>query len=165
MRSRRRLPRLWLVPVARKTRTMWQFVDQLDIRPHSVLDQSSPKPRTLSLTRTLLSAELLKVREAKARDRSRRGSLKARRVLRDLLFQDRLSPRLLEVTELSRSPRSCVADGFLFAMMSTKSKPTWRHATWNSADYMVCNRVEPQRSSLFQACQIVDCSSVMMPRA
>ena len=41
--------------------------------------------------------------------------------------------------------RSCVADDFLFAMMSTKSKPTWRHATWNSADYMVCTVVEPQK--------------------
>ena len=38
-----------------------------------------------------------------------------------------------------------MADGFLFAMMTTKSKPTWRHATWNSADYMVCTVVEPQK--------------------
>ena len=36
--------------------------------------------------------------------------------------------------------RSCVADGFLLAMMTTKYKPTWRHATWNSIDYMLCTR-------------------------
>ena len=35
--------------------------------------------------------------------------------------------------------------GFLLAMMTTKSKPTWRHATWNSADYMVCTIAEPQK--------------------
>ena len=41
--------------------------------------------------------------------------------------------------------RSRVADGFLLAMMTTKSKPTWRHATWNSADYTVCTAVKPQK--------------------
>ena len=34
---------------------------------------------------------------------------------------------------------------FPFAMMSTKSKPIWRHATWNTTDYMVCTVVEPQK--------------------
>ena len=41
--------------------------------------------------------------------------------------------------------RSCMANDFLFAMMSTKSKPAWRHSTWNGADYMICTVVEPQR--------------------
>ena len=41
--------------------------------------------------------------------------------------------------------RSCMADDYLFAMMSTKSKPTWRHSTWNGADYMICTVVEPQK--------------------
>ena len=43
----------------------------------------------------------------------------------------------------SQTPRTDRA-GFLFAMMSTKSKPTWRHATWNYSDYMVCTVIEPQ---------------------
>ena len=30
--------------------------------------------------------------------------------------------------------RSCVADGFLFVIMTSKSKSTWRYATWNSTD-------------------------------
>ena len=41
--------------------------------------------------------------------------------------------------------RSCMADDFLFALMSTKSKPTWRHSTWNGTDYMICTVVEPQK--------------------
>ena len=128
------------------------FVDPLDITLPSVQGQSSPKPRTASMTRTLLgrqrqngtnqhgrvkNTKLLKASKAKARDISRRESLRER-VLRDLLLQDRLSPRLLEQTAQPKSrpeARLCAADGFLFAMMSTKSKPTWRHATWNSADY------------------------------
>ena len=34
---------------------------------------------------------------------------------------------------------------FLFAMMSTKSKPTWRHSNWNGTDYMICTVAEPQK--------------------
>ena len=33
-------------------------------------------------------------------------------------------------------------------MMSTKSKPTWRHSTWNGTDYMICTVVEPQKKLL-----------------
>ena len=95
-----------------------------------------------------MSTKLLKARKAKARDRSRKEILRVR-ALRDLSLQDRLSHRLLEQTDLNlslnRKSRSRVADGFLFAMMSTKSKPTWRHATWNSSDYMVCTVIEPQK--------------------
>ena len=39
--------------------------------------------------------------------------------------------------------RSCMTNDFLFAMMSTKSKPTWRHSTWNDADYMICTVERP----------------------
>ena len=34
---------------------------------------------------------------------------------------------------------------FLFAMMRTKSKPTWRHSNWNGTDYMICTVAEPQK--------------------
>ena len=30
-------------------------------------------------------------------------------------------------------------------MMNTKSKPTWRHSTWDDADYMICTVAEPQK--------------------
>ena len=39
--------------------------------------------------------------------------------------------------------RSCMTNDFLFTMMSTKSKPTWRHSTWNG--YMICTVAEPQK--------------------
>ena len=29
--------------------------------------------------------------------------------------------------------------------MSTKSKPTWRHSTWNGIDYMICTVADPQK--------------------
>ena len=47
--------------------------------------------------------------------------------------------------DLSPKPeaRSCVANDYLFAMMSTKSKPTWRHSTWNGEDYVICTVSEP----------------------
>ena len=34
--------------------------------------------------------------------------------------------------------RSCMTTDFLFAMMNTKSKPAWRHSTWDDVDYMIC---------------------------
>ena len=41
--------------------------------------------------------------------------------------------------------RSCMTNDFLFTMMNTKSKPAWRHSTWNDADYMICTVAEPQK--------------------
>ena len=41
--------------------------------------------------------------------------------------------------------RSCMTNDFLFAMLSTKSKPTWRQSTWNGIGYMICTVVEPQK--------------------
>ena len=41
--------------------------------------------------------------------------------------------------------RSCMTSDFLFAMLTTKSKPTWRHSTWNGIDYMICTVAEPQK--------------------
>ena len=41
--------------------------------------------------------------------------------------------------------RSCMTSDFLFAMLSTKPKPTWRHSIWNGIDYMICTVVEPQK--------------------
>ena len=39
-----------------------------------------------------------------------------------------------------------MADDFLLAMITTKSKPTWRYSTWNGEDYMICTVVEPQKN-------------------
>ena len=41
--------------------------------------------------------------------------------------------------------RSCVTNDFLFAVVSTKSRPTWRHSTWNGVDYMISTLAEPQK--------------------
>ena len=38
-----------------------------------------------------------------------------------------------------------MTNDFLFAMMNTKSKPTWRHSTWDEVDYMICTVAEPQK--------------------
>ena len=38
-----------------------------------------------------------------------------------------------------------MTNDFLFAMMSTKSKPTWRHSTWNGTDYVICTVADPQK--------------------
>ena len=90
-------------------------------------------------------------RKERERSRSQKGSRKAR-VLREPSLPDRLKPRLLEVIDLIPKPDQkldhAVADNFLFAMMSTKSKPTWmswKHSTCNGADYMISTVVEPQK--------------------
>ena len=44
-----------------------------------------------------------------------------------------------------RETRSCMTNDFLFAMMSTKSKPTWRHSHWNGTGYVICTVAEPQK--------------------
>ena len=41
--------------------------------------------------------------------------------------------------------RSCMTSDFLFAMMSTKSKPAWRYSTCNGMDYMICTVAERQK--------------------
>ena len=41
--------------------------------------------------------------------------------------------------------RSCMTNDFLFALMSTKCKPTWRHSIWNRIDYVICTVAEPQK--------------------
>ena len=80
----------------------------------------------------LKNTKLQRVRKGKASDQSRKRS-RRERALQDLLPLDQP-----EAT-------SCVADGFLFAMRTNKTKPTWRHATWNSADYMVLTIADPQK--------------------
>ena len=41
--------------------------------------------------------------------------------------------------------RSCMTNDFLFAMITTKSKPTWRHSTWDGVDYVICTVIDPQK--------------------
>ena len=57
------------------------------------------------------------------------------------------SPTKSERSQPKSKPeaRSCMTNDFLFAMISTKSKPTWRHSTWNGIDYMICTVAEPQK--------------------
>ena len=41
--------------------------------------------------------------------------------------------------------RASMTNDFLFAMMTTKSEPTWRHSTWKGLAYVICTVVEPQK--------------------
>ena len=73
--------------------------------------------------------------------------------------KDKSAPRLITPRPSQSSPsqgdrprpkpkpeaRSCMTSDFFFAMLSTKSKPTWRHSTWNGTDYMICTMAEPQK--------------------
>ena len=76
-----------------------------------------------------------RLRKEKGKDLSLKGSPRAR-MCRD---RDRSQPKP------KPEARSCMTNDFLFAMLSTKSKPTWRHSTWNGTDYMICTVVEPQK--------------------
>ena len=35
-----------------------------------------------------------------------------------------------------------MTNDFLFAMISTKSKPTWRHSAWDGVDYVICTVID-----------------------
>ena len=72
--------------------------------------------------------------------RMRQGlSLQCRRRLHSSSKGDRSQPKA------KPEARTCMTNDFLFAMMSTKSKPTWRHSTWNGIDYVICAAAEPQK--------------------
>ena len=138
-----------------------QFVDQLVITLLNVLVQSSRRPRMLS-GMTLLSKRMSNGRTRRGRLRSTKLQ-KARRQRKKLKSKGNSKgkgpPRSVTPTPTqSQTPqndrpqpkakpeaRSCMTDDFLFAMMSAKSKPTWRHSNWNGIDYMICTVVEPQK--------------------
>ena len=114
------------------------------MRPHGITMKSNGR----SLLGRLKSRRHLRERKAKARGLSPRVNLKAR-VHRDRLHPDHRNLSLLEETDpqpkAKPEARSCMTSDFLFAMMSTKSKPTWRHSNWNGTDYMICTVAEPQK--------------------
>ena len=113
------------------------------LRLHGSKMRSSGK----TLSGRLRSMKRPRARKIKWRDLSQKGSLKARR-RRDLLLPghrrlhlrgDRSQPKA------KPEARSCMTNDFLFAMMSTKSKPTWRHSTWNGIDYIICTVADSQK--------------------
>ena len=134
-----------------------------NMSPPNVLVQSNPQPRMpsgmslLAIGKTLngrmingrqRSMRRLKVRKEREEALSPRANLKGR-LHRGLLLQGRhsSSPTKNERSQPKPKPeaRSCMTNDFLFAMMNTKSKPTWRHSTWDEVDYMICTVAEPQR--------------------
>ena len=144
-----------------------RFVDQLVITLLNVPIQSSRRPRMLS-GMTLLGKEDVewqdqtcqteeyeasKGKKGKGKKSKSKGKSKGKGAPRSI------TPRPTQ----SQTPRndrphpkakpeacSCMTDDFLFAMMSAKSKPTWRHSisTWNGLDYMLCAVVEPPQKKL-----------------
>ena len=76
-----------------------------------------------------------KVRREKGKARSPKASLKGR-LHRNRLLQGRHSLHRRRMSDPKPEARSCMTNDFLFAMMNTKSKPTWRHSIWDDADYI-----------------------------
>ena len=98
----------------------------------------------MKLTGSLKSMKRPTERKEKGKDPNLKESPKAR-MCRDLLLQGSLHPQ--KVTDPNPKPeaRSCMTNDFLFAMISNKSQPTWRHSTWNGYDYMICTVIELQK--------------------
>ena len=97
----------------------------------------------MTINGTQRSMERPREREVKGKDLSLKGSPKAR-MCRDRLLQGHHSLHLRKETDPNP----------LFTMMSTKSKPTWRHSTWNGIDYMICTVAEPQKKlPVFRDCK------------
>ena len=140
-----------------------QSADLLSILHLSVLVQSSLKPRMSSgrnpfgpvkktngmiISGSLKSMKRPKARKEKGKDLSPKRGPRAR-ILHGRLLQDLRSPHRRRETDPIPKPkpeaRSCMTNDILFAMMTTKAKPTWRHSTWNGIDYMICTVAEPQK--------------------
>ena len=95
------------------------------------------------------------MRRPKARDGDGKGSqvqvarLRVR-VPHDLLLQD-LGGLLIKAIMSEPNPVSNPKHAqpgqvtSIFAMLSTKSMPTWRHSTWDGVDYMICTVIDPQK--------------------
>ena len=116
--------------------------------------QSSLKPRTPSgmrphgskmklngknLNGRLTSMKRPRKRKDKGKESKHKGNPRAR-MYHGLLHLDRHNLNLRKETDPNPKPND-----FLFAMMSTKSKPSWRHSTWNGTDYMICTVADPQK--------------------
>ena len=140
-----------------------QSVALLSMPPLSVLAQSSLKSRMLSgmsllgiakkksamtLNGSQKSMRRLRARKEKGEAPSRKVSLKARVPPRSVAPRPtQSSPTKSDRSQPKSKPEacSCMTNDFLFAMISTKSKPTWRHSTWDGVDYMICTVIDPQK--------------------
>ena len=136
-----------------------QSAERLVILPHSVLVQSSPKPWEESTwsyedeewySPQLESDEYeaSKGKKGKGQGSKPKGKSKAKNAPRSTTPKpSQSSPSKGNRSQPNPKPeaRSGMTNDFLFAMMSTKSKPTWRHSTWNGTEYMICTVVEPQK--------------------
>ena len=90
----------------------------------------------------------LRARKEKEMDLSLKESPKGKNAPRSITprpLQSSLSKGDRSQPKPKPEARSCMINDFLFAMVSTKSKPTWRHSTWNGTDYMICTVVELQK--------------------
>ena len=92
--------------------------------------------------------EASKRKKGKGKGSKRKGKSKGKNVPRSITprpSQSSSSKGDRSQPKAKPEARSCMTNDFLFAMMSTTCKPTWRHSTWNGIDYMICTVAEPQR--------------------
>ena len=92
--------------------------------------------------------EVQKVKKGKGKGSKSKGKSKGKTTPKSIAPRStQSSPTKNERSQPKPKPeaRSCMTNDFLFAMMNTKSKPTWRHSTWDDADYMICTVAEPQK--------------------
>ena len=91
--------------------------------------------------------EASKGKKGKEKGSKPKGKSKGKTAPRSLITPrpSQSSPSKGDRSQPKPEARSCMTSDFLFAMMSTKSKPAWRHSTWNGTDYVICTVVEPQK--------------------
>ena len=92
--------------------------------------------------------EASKGKKGKGKGSKTKGRSKGKNTLRSITPRpSQSSPSKGDRSQPKPKPEGTLrmTNEFLFAMISTKSKPTWRHSTWNGADYMICTVAEPQK--------------------
>ena len=92
--------------------------------------------------------EALKAKKGKGKGSKPKGKSKGKTTPKSIAPRPtQSSPTKNERSQPKPEPeaRSCMTNDFLFAMMNTKSKPTWRHSIWDETDYMICTVAEPQK--------------------
>ena len=113
------------------------------------------KKNGMTINGSLKSMKRLRARRAKGKDLSQKESQRVR-VPQEMIAPrpTQSSPTRGERSQPKAKPeaRSCMTNDFLFAMMTTKSKPTWRHSTWKGIDYMICTVAEPQKKHGSERC-------------
>ena len=113
--------------------------------------------------------EASKRKKGKGKGSKPKGKSKGKNAPRSITPQPSQTSSKGERSQPKAKPeaRTCMTNDFLFALMSTKSKLTWRHSTWNGMDYMICTRSRQCSKLVNGRClQTAESPSMdMMPKA